>query len=119
MHWYMDANKINEILHFAKAIDSFRDLFLDHVTKNWENWLPFSGSANVTPDRNFLSVYLRANVRGALTTGTFWEDTALELNQQNHQSNPFQPSDLSFFADLFELGDMICKTILVLGFQAV
>lgn len=44
-----DVDKINEILHFAKAIGSFHKYFGEYVTKSWKNWPPFSGRMKVSP----------------------------------------------------------------------
>ncbi len=50
MHRCPDIDKINEILHFAKAIGSFKKFFRNYIIKNWENWRPFAGKTKINPD---------------------------------------------------------------------
>jgi hypothetical protein len=44
-----DTDKINEILHFAKAAKSFHKLFAD-LTEDWKEWVPFAGRTRFNPD---------------------------------------------------------------------
>lgn len=44
-----DVDKINEILHFTHAIESFEDFFSD-LTKDWEKWRPFAGRSRINSD---------------------------------------------------------------------
>lgn len=49
MHRTPDADKINEILHFTHAIESFKELFSD-LTEDWEKWRPFVGRTRINSD---------------------------------------------------------------------
>ena len=47
-----DIEKINEIIHFGKAVKSFYKMF-DDLIKDWNKWTPFAGRKKLNQDAYF------------------------------------------------------------------